>query len=36
MTIIFLGALAVVILFASLVIPPLVTQVGELADDLPG
>jgi predicted PurR-regulated permease PerM len=35
-TIIFLGALAVVILFASLVIPPLVTQVGELADDIPG
>jgi predicted PurR-regulated permease PerM len=35
-TLIFLGALAVVILFASLVIPPLVTQVGELADDIPG
>ena len=35
-TMIFLGALAVVILFASLVIPPLVTQVGELADDIPG
>jgi predicted PurR-regulated permease PerM len=35
-TFIFLGALAVVILFASLVIPPLVTQVGELADDIPG
>ena len=35
-TLIFLGALAVVILFASLVIPPLITQVGELADDIPG
>jgi predicted PurR-regulated permease PerM len=35
-TMIFLLALAVVILFASLVIPPLVTQVGELADDIPG
>jgi predicted PurR-regulated permease PerM len=35
-TLIFLGALAVVILFAWLVIPPLVTQVGELADDIPG
>jgi len=35
-TLIFLGALAVVILFASLVIPRLVTQVGELADDIPG
>ncbi len=35
-TMIFLGALAIVILFASLVIPPLVTQVGELADDIPG
>jgi predicted PurR-regulated permease PerM len=35
-TFIFLCALAVVILFASLVIPPLVTQVGELADDIPG
>ncbi|MGH2641832.1 MAG: AI-2E family transporter [Actinomycetota bacterium] len=34
-TMIFLGALAVVILFASLVIPPLVTQVGELADNIP-
>jgi predicted PurR-regulated permease PerM len=35
-TLIFLGALAVVILFASLVIPRLVSQVGELADDIPG
>jgi len=35
-TLIFLGALAIVILFASLVIPRLVTQVGELADDIPG
>jgi predicted PurR-regulated permease PerM len=35
-TLIFLGALAVVVLFASLVIPRLVTQVGELADDIPG
>jgi predicted PurR-regulated permease PerM len=34
-TLIFLGALAVVILFASLVIPRLVTQVGELADNIP-
>ena len=35
-TLIFLGALAVVILFASLVIPRLVSQVGELADNIPG
>jgi predicted PurR-regulated permease PerM len=35
-TLIFLVALSVVILFASLVIPPLVTQVGQLADDIPG
>jgi len=34
-TLIFLGALAVVVLFASLVIPRLVTQVGELADNIP-
>jgi predicted PurR-regulated permease PerM len=34
-TLIFLGALAVVLLFASLVIPRLVSQVGELADDIP-
>jgi predicted PurR-regulated permease PerM len=34
-TLIFLGALAVVVLFASLVIPRLVTQVGELADNVP-
>jgi predicted PurR-regulated permease PerM len=34
-TLIFLGALAVVILFSWLVIPPLVSQVGELADDIP-
>ncbi len=30
-----LGALAVVILFSWLVIPRLVTQIGELADDIP-
>jgi predicted PurR-regulated permease PerM len=35
-TLIFLGALTVVILFASLVIPRLVSQVGELADNIPG
>jgi len=35
-TMIFLLALAVAVLFASLVIPPLVSQVGELADDIPG
>ena len=35
-TLIFLGALAVVIAFAWLVLPPLVSQVGELADDIPG
>ena len=35
-TMIFLGVLAVAILFASLVIPPLVSQVGQLADDIPG
>lgn len=33
---IFVSALGVVILFAWLVIPPLVTQIGELADDIPG
>jgi predicted PurR-regulated permease PerM len=33
---IFGSALAVVILFAWLVIPPLVTQIGELADEVPG
>jgi len=32
---IFLGALSVVILFAWLVIPPLVSQVGQLGDDIP-
>jgi predicted PurR-regulated permease PerM len=32
---IFLGALAFVLLFASLVVPPLVRQIGELADDIP-
>jgi predicted PurR-regulated permease PerM len=30
------GALAVVVLFAWLVIPRLVSQIGELADDIPG
>jgi predicted PurR-regulated permease PerM len=35
-TLIFLGVIALVILFAWLVIPPLVRQVGELADDIPG
>jgi len=35
-TLIFLAALAIAILFAWLVIPPLVAQVGELADDIPG
>jgi predicted PurR-regulated permease PerM len=34
-TLIFLAALAIAIGFAWLVIPPLVTQVGELADDIP-
>jgi predicted PurR-regulated permease PerM len=34
--VIFVGALGVVILFAWLVIPRLVTQIGELADDIPG
>ena len=33
---IFIAALAIAILFAWLVIPPLVSQVGELADDIPG
>jgi predicted PurR-regulated permease PerM len=33
---IFVSALVVVILFAWLVIPPLVTQIGELADGIPG
>jgi predicted PurR-regulated permease PerM len=32
---IFLGVIALVILFAWLVIPPLVRQIGELADDVP-
>ena len=36
MTLIFLAALSIAILFAWLVIPPLVTQVGGLADDIPG
>jgi predicted PurR-regulated permease PerM len=35
-TMIFLGVLALAIPFASLVIPPLVSQVGQLADDIPG
>ncbi len=35
-TLIFLAALSIAILFAWLVIPPLVTQVGGLADDIPG
>ncbi len=35
-TLIFVAALAILILFSWLVIPPLVTQVGELADDIPG
>jgi predicted PurR-regulated permease PerM len=35
-TLIFLGALLVAVLFAWLVIPPLVSQVGELAEDIPG
>jgi predicted PurR-regulated permease PerM len=35
-TLIFLGALAIVVLFASLVIPRLVSQVGDLADNIPG
>ncbi|HUF59384.1 MAG TPA: AI-2E family transporter [Actinomycetota bacterium] len=35
-TLIFLAVLAILIMFAWLVIPPLVTQVGELADDIPG
>ncbi len=35
-TMIFLGALSVAILFAWLVIPPLVSQVGQLGDDIPG
>ncbi len=33
---IFLGVLAFVLLFAALVVPPLVKQVGELANDVPG
>lgn len=33
---IFLGVLAFVLLFVWLVVPPLVRQVGELADDVPG
>jgi predicted PurR-regulated permease PerM len=32
---IFLGVLAFVLLFASLVVPPLVRQIGELANDIP-
>jgi predicted PurR-regulated permease PerM len=35
-TLIFLGSLGIAILFAWLVIPPLVSQVGGLADDIPG
>ncbi len=35
-TLIFLAVLVILIMFAWLVIPPLVTQVGELADDIPG
>ncbi len=35
-TLIFLGALLLVLLFMWLVIPPLVRQVGELADNIPG
>jgi predicted PurR-regulated permease PerM len=35
-TLIFVGALGIAILFAWLVIPPLVSQVGGLADDIPG
>jgi predicted PurR-regulated permease PerM len=34
-TLIFLGVIAIVILFAWLVIPPLIRQIGELADDIP-
>ncbi|HEX6399527.1 MAG TPA: AI-2E family transporter [Actinomycetota bacterium] len=34
-TLIFLGAIGIVVLFMWFVIPPLVTQVGELADDIP-
>jgi len=33
---IFAAAIGIAVLFALLVIPPLVTQVGELADDIPG
>ena len=35
-TFIFLAAIGITVLFAWLVIPPLVSQVGELADDIPG
>jgi predicted PurR-regulated permease PerM len=35
-TLIFLGAIGVVVLFMWLVIPPLIAQIGELADDIPG
>lgn len=35
-TLIFLAAIGIVVLFAWLVIPPLVRQIGELADDIPG
>ncbi len=35
-TLIFLAVLAIAIAFAWLVIPPLVSQVGDLADDIPG
>ena len=34
-TLIFLGLIAIVVLFAWLVIPPLIRQIGELADDIP-
>jgi predicted PurR-regulated permease PerM len=34
-TLIFLGVVALVVLFAWLVIPPLIRQIGELADDIP-
>jgi predicted PurR-regulated permease PerM len=34
--VIFIGALAFVVLFMALVVPPLVRQVGDLADNIPG
>ena len=34
-TLIFIGVLAFVILFVALIVPPLVRQIGELADDIP-